>query len=462
MKALTALITLVLAAAGVAIAVLPGDHHPRYVVVPLDNAGGLRDGSAVVRGGSEIGKLRLRLDAHDRLAARVELNDGVTPIARDSVVAVSAVNLLGRKRLEVVGGGRSRPAPSGYVFRRSQVSASTDLDQVLAVLDADTRSRLAILLSEAGRAVLGRKTDISKLLLELPRTLPHSTRLLNGLAQHNHKLASLVQNSDRLLAVVVPERRALTRLVRGLADVSTTAARERVRLEASLRRAPATLISMRRFLTQLRNTAQPLGPAARNIAAAGPQLGRTLRALGDLREAAAPALRSATDVAPDLTTLARTTGRVLRPAKPVANRLSILGSNLKPVSATLDRSIDDILAVVDNWTRAVEMRDGLSHVFRGQASVTAETLRSMLERLIPAGRRDPRVRNAKRPVLPALSQAPAPRTDPRRVLKPPAPVQRLIDPVTGAVQGLLQDLGNKSKTEPSQDMPKLLDYLLLP
>ena len=74
-------------------------------------------------------------------------------------VAVAAQNFLGQKRVQLDPGDAATPAPSGYEVPAENVTTPTDLDQVLNVLDADTRTRAMVLLNEAGAAVLGRRVD---------------------------------------------------------------------------------------------------------------------------------------------------------------------------------------------------------------------------------------------------------------------------------------------------------------
>ena len=80
------------------------------------------------------------------------------------------------------------------------------------------------------------------------------------------------------------------------------------------------------------------------------------------------------------------------------------------------QSSDNILAVVDNWSKAVQLRDGLSHVFRGEASYSTEAVRTMVRilEMDSPGKKPRAKRRAKRPArghpasaLPDAPSAPA-------------------------------------------------------
>lgn len=370
----------------VAILLLTGSGSTPYRVrLQMDNAAGLADGSPVAIGGVDVGKVKLHFDDRDRVIADLELDPDHAPISRDATAAVSAVNLLGRKRVDLITRLHpSDPAPSGFTIPPSKITVSTDLDQVLDVLTPQTRTRLAVLLNEAGTAFAGRKADVSDLLRTTPPSLAAASTLLNQVVQDNTTLAHVLEHSDRFVAELTARRKSLAALIDTGGQTAATLAARRRSLRATLARAPRTLTTLNRFLGELQRTAAPLGGAARRLTASAPALDSTLAAVEPFRQAADPTLRKAADVAPTLTALADGATPVLRRASPAAASLSTFATDLDPVSTILDHSSDNIIAILHNWSRAIQFRDGASHVFRGQPSITAETLTSVVDRMIAA------------------------------------------------------------------------------
>jgi phospholipid/cholesterol/gamma-HCH transport system substrate-binding protein len=451
----------VLGAAVVAVALIVavgGGGHPYRVRLMLDNAGGLRSGSDVTIGGVKAGTVSLHLGRGDKVVADLELDSSQRPVGRNALAAISAVNFLGQKRVELAKGDLANPAPSGYVIPAAHVMTSTDLDQVLGVLDADTRTRLKILINEAGAAFTGRRADFSRLLQELPQSMIKATTLLNQLVSDNHTLGRLLASSDRFVSEVAGRRKSLTRMVDVLGQTAATVSARRAQLRQTLAQAPGTLATLQRFLGDLRATTIPLGPAARDITSTAPALSATLAQVDPFRKAADPALVQATGVAPELTHLAVGATPVLRRAAPTAASLASFSTALTPVSDTLNHSVDNILAVIQNWSRAIQFRDGLSHVFRGEAVVTAETLRSIVDRLVPKVRKR-QSRHGKvtapagRRPTPAVPQLPAVKPKLPTVRVPP--VGETLDKI---VNGVLHAPGSRSGG--SDAAAKLLDYLL--
>ncbi|MHB8693258.1 MAG: MlaD family protein [Solirubrobacteraceae bacterium] len=377
----------VLAATAIAVSIVAvlafsGGGSSYYVSVPLANAYGLTDGSAVRLGGTDQGTVKLRLTGRDQVVADLRLDPSAGRVGKDARVVVVAADFLGQKRVELIPGHpQSDPAPSGYALPASSVSAPTDLDQVLGIFGPRTRTRAMILLDAAGQAVLGRRVDIQTLLGELPTGLGFATSFLGELTTDNATMRALVTRSDGFVAQAASQGVALKRMIDAFAGTATTIAARRGELAQTLARAPRTLAELRSFSQDLSVTAGDLGPAARLVTSVSPYLSSTLAQVDGFRRAANPTLIRATALAPDLSRLAVGATPVLRSAVPTALALANVATSLPPVSHALDHSADNIIAIVQNWSRAIQFRDGLGHVFRGEASVSPDLLIGAIQRL---------------------------------------------------------------------------------
>lgn len=377
------------------VALSGGGGDAYHVRMRVADADGLRDGSLVTVGGVTVGTVDVSLGPRGKkVIIDAKLDSGKGPVGRSASAFIASVNLLGQKQLEIDKGDvEKHPAPSGSFIPTARVKPSTDLDQVLAVLGPTTRARLGVLIKEAGQAVGGRKSDISLLIGQLPHTVQSATQLLDAVVSDNHTLASLVGHTDSLVGQVTTKRRRLTQLIDTVGQTATTVAGRRQALRATLAKAPGTLATLQRFLGQLQRTTVPLGPAARELTATAPDLHKTLAELSPFQHAAEPTLHTATKVAPTLTHLATGATPVLRRATPTAELLATFAQHLVPTTDTLDHSVDNLIGVIKNWSRAVQFRDGLSHVFRGEPAVTPQTVRGLLGRFVP-GLGNPQVAKA--------------------------------------------------------------------
>lgn len=379
------------------------------IKLPLENAAGLKAGGEVRLGGVKIGTVKdLELDDRDRVTATLKLDEGEGPIGRGASATVTAVNLLGQKFVDLDRGRLRQPLPSGTTIPRSKIGTPVDLDQVLDVLDADTRTRLQVLINEAGIAFTGRRADFNTTLRLLPPSVQQLGRILTELNANGRTLDRLVVDSDTVIGEFAAKRQGLSRLVDSAGQAAQTVVARRAELAHTLRQAPQTIRSLQRFLTDLDSTARPLGPAARRIAATATPLTDTLRVLGPVRAAAQPALRQATAIAPSLGKLATKATPVLTQTRDTASKLEQLVSVSAPLLRTLNVSVDDVFAILEGWALTIQGRDGLAHTFRVRANVNADLINSIVSRLGPT----PSTGAKKKSLIPAALD---------KLLKPTAP-----------------------------------------
>jgi phospholipid/cholesterol/gamma-HCH transport system substrate-binding protein len=450
-------------------------HHLRIAMI---DAEGLRNGEAVVVGGVPVGKVsNLKLvQPGDQVIAELTIKNSAWPVGRDASAAINSVNLLGQKELDLIVGNRADPAPDGYLIGASRVTPSTDLDQVLDVLDPLTRARLSVFLDEAGLALTGRRMDLSNLLQELPSGLADTTQLLNSLVSDNHTLADLLQSSGQFIDQINQQRAGVTRMVHVVGQAAAVVASRRSELLQTLAQTPPALGTLRTFLAQLQTATVPIRPAAIALSSAARPLTETLAQLEPFRQAAQPALATATRVAPDLSRLALGATPVLQQARRPLDALASFSTDPLPkIGNVLNGSVDNAVAVAADWGHAIQLRDGLSHIFRGEVSFTAEALRSAVSRLMamqgtstgkrrPAAQK-PTVITARPPtVRPTTRPAPAPGTAPQSSIQvgpvtipnPVTAVQQLVAPVVN------QLTGSQSTGGSSGGVSGVLKYLLGP
>lgn len=375
-------IAAVLAVVAVGAVWLLGGGEDYRLQMRMANASGLKDGSSVVMGGIPVGKVDLHLDG-DVVRVDLEIEDDHAPLPRDVKASVISQNLLGQKQVQLEPGTSEADAPSGFTIPASHVRRTADLDQVLDVLDADTRTRLAIFVNEAGAALTGRRADFNRLLTDLTPALSDGQDLLSELRGQNGILGDLVIRSDRLVAAAAGKREDLTRMVDRVGRAATTVATRRGDLRATLAEAPGTLTRFRAFLTRLGDATAPLATAARTLRATAGPLTSTLDQLEPFRKVATPTLDTAGDLAPLLSRLAAKATPVLRAAAPTVEDVRRLAADdLPPITDITDRSIYNIVAVLENWARAIQFRDGLGHIFRGEATVAPDLVNSAVDRLL--------------------------------------------------------------------------------
>ncbi|MCW3040821.1 MAG: Mammalian cell entry related domain protein [Solirubrobacterales bacterium] len=364
----------------IAVIVVFASGDDRYMVkAQFTNVAGLRPGTDVRVGRVKVGTVKsLTLGDKDIVTATLALDAGVAPVGRDASAYVRSLNLLGGKYVDLSQGDVERSAaPSGWTIPPARTGSPVALDDVLDVLDADTRDRLRVLLSETGIALDGRGQDLSALLRTLPPTLDQTSALINGLASDNHALGQLLEQSNTFLGTVSPQRAALGELVDSAQHTLAVTASRSARLGETLRDAPATLTQLRRTLVQLDRTAVPLRPAARSLQQSAEPLTGVLEQAQTAKPQLLTTLAKLRTVAPTLAALGKQVTPLVRRLKPSAALLSKVSRQSAPLMSTVDSSAPELLQVLEGWARAIQTRDASGHLFRGQLVLSNDLAKAL-------------------------------------------------------------------------------------
>jgi hypothetical protein len=172
---------------------------------------------------------------------------------------------------------------------------------------------------------------------------------------------------------------------------------------------------------------------------------------------------------------------VVQHLRPTAARLNTFATALNPVSATLDTGTPDLLGFLEGWARAIQVKDGESHVFRNQLNLTSDLVTHILNSLS----RDNRSRRVARPVqrlvavgapAPGAAQSGAPPPGPAAnplggvtkllttVTKAVAPITNTVKKVAGGVTSVAKGVGpaGAAAAAAAANVSHLLKYLLGP
>ena len=196
------------------------------------------------------------------------------PVHADGSARVRPFTLIGDKYVEIDPGSSAAPGlPDGATIPVGQTSVPVELEQVLALLDAGTRTRIDHLLTQGGAALAGRGETVNQLLQRLPglersltatllvadsrvQTIDHllgsADTLLTSLAQRQARIQAAVDSAARLLGALAADRDVVTQAVtstdRSLTTLARAVAGEGADGRALVAEAPALLDELERFL----------------------------------------------------------------------------------------------------------------------------------------------------------------------------------------------------------------------
>ncbi|HEX8053417.1 MAG TPA: MlaD family protein [Thermoleophilaceae bacterium] len=253
---------------------------------------------------------------------KVELEDGhasvVIEIDRkyEGLIRADATMLLRPKTglkdmfLEV-DPGRGKPLEEGATLRLGNAIQDVNLDEILAMLDRDTREYLLLLIHGAGKGLEGRGRDLREVFRLFEPTHRDLARLNSSVATRKVNLRRLVTALERLGSELAGREDELGQLVSSAARVFRAYASEDRNISAAVRELPKALKQTTRTVSEVERLAEVLGPASEALRAPSRALGRYQRALRPLSIEAEPLLRK--EIRPFVRE-ARPTVRSLRPA----------------------------------------------------------------------------------------------------------------------------------------------------
>ena len=227
--------------------------------------------------------------------------------------------------VELDPGREGEPVPDGFTIPISSTKPDVNTDEVLGMLDADTRAYAQLLVHGAGRGLRGRGTDLGDALRRLEPTHRDLARVSGAVARRQQNLRSLVGALRRLNGELAGSDDDLARLVTESARVFEAFASEERNVSRSVARFPAALDETAGTLRKVERLAGVLRPAAA-------RLGPALRALDEANHAVTPA---AEEGAPILRSEVRP---FLRAARPLARDLGPAAPRLAESAPRLERS----------------------------------------------------------------------------------------------------------------------------
>jgi phospholipid/cholesterol/gamma-HCH transport system substrate-binding protein len=207
--------------------------------------------------------------------------------------------------------GEGRPLEEGEAIPLGNAIQDVNLDEIIAMLDRDTREYLLLLVHGAGKGLEGRGKDLREVFRLFEPTHRDLARLNSSVATRRVNLRRLVTALEKLSSELAGREDELAQLVSSASKVFRAYASEDRNISAAVRELPKALQQTTRTVEEVERLAEVLGPASERLRSPARALGRYQRALRPLSIEAEPYLRE--EIRP-FVRAARPTVRFLRPA----------------------------------------------------------------------------------------------------------------------------------------------------
>ena len=229
------------------------------------------------------------------------------------------------------GSGDAPEVEEGHTIPIVATQPDVNPDEILSVLDDDTRDYLKLLVNGAGRGLEGRGRDLRDLFARFEPTHRDLARVNSQVALRRQNLRRLIHNLNVLNAELAANDDELSTLVTSSADVLRAFASEERNISAAVQELPGALEQTTDTLQRVDRYAQVLGPAASSLRPAA-------RALDDANEAVIPFAREVTPLLrEDIRPFVREARPLVRDLRPAARRLARATPHLTTAFSKLNR-----------------------------------------------------------------------------------------------------------------------------
>jgi phospholipid/cholesterol/gamma-HCH transport system substrate-binding protein len=193
------------------------------------------------------------------------------PVYRDATILLRPKTGLKDMFLELNPGTDYQPSSredefeNGDTIPVANTAPDTNVDEILAALDGDTRAYLRLLFTQGGQGIQGRGQELGKLLGSLGPINRGLARLNTEVAKRKDNLARLIHNMNLLFGTVGQDGEGIRQLVSASNQALGAIARERPDVERTVGLLGPTLQTTRVALEKTNMLATELGPAINSL-----------------------------------------------------------------------------------------------------------------------------------------------------------------------------------------------------
>lgn len=266
------------------------------------------------------------------------------------------------------------PLPSGSNIPESQTVRPIQVDEVLASLDASTRSALTALLRESDVALAGAPTSLPPGLDALTAVVQQLKPVAVQLNQRRAYLRQLVTSLSEISSAVGGDDKRLNSLIASLDTTLQITAASSPQIQQTLKELPGFTSALSSSTGAVTSLSAQLNPVLKDLANASGDLPAALQKLGTLSQtlsgtldAAKPALADARPVVADLRPLSANVAAALP-------MLHYSTARLDPVTSALVPYLPDVAAFFVNTRSITSWKDGSGGILRGLLEITPYTV----------------------------------------------------------------------------------------
>jgi phospholipid/cholesterol/gamma-HCH transport system substrate-binding protein len=217
------------------------------------------------------------------------------------------------------------------VIQAQNTAPDVDADEILRMLDTDTRAYFRLLIAGVGKGLAKRGGDLREVFRRLGPLQRDIGRLQSEVATRRRNLARLIHNYGSSITELSTRDRELTTLVRSARRVFEAIGSEDENVSLAVSRLPGTLGQAKQTLLKVNTLGQTMGPAFDALRPAVRQLDKTNDQVRPFAREAAPILQNR------IRPFVRAARPFVRDVKPAARNLAKAVPDLRESFFELNR-----------------------------------------------------------------------------------------------------------------------------
>jgi phospholipid/cholesterol/gamma-HCH transport system substrate-binding protein len=347
----------------------------------LPSAVNIVEGGALLVNGFESGTVSA-IEVRDGQAyLTLDLDRDVAPLHDGATVTIGWKAVLSERSVQITDGPSDNVEIPDGGFLVGTMPKATEVDDVLAALDAPTRDRLRSLVGDLDGALTGNEQHLNATLRTSGPAVAALGRVLQAIGTDGPAIRNLVVRLNDMMTTLSDRDVQVRTVVEQLARFTEETSARDGQLRDTLTELPPTLRAARTTLDRVPGVVEEVAPLLDDLRPATQKLGsvsRNLRPLlADLRPLTAD-LRPTLAAAQDL--LGRTPG-LLDVAHDTLPGLTTAVGNLQEPAAVLRPLMPEVVAWASHWGSAHANYDGhgnYSRVYFQEGSTSVDQMPSVL------------------------------------------------------------------------------------
>jgi phospholipid/cholesterol/gamma-HCH transport system substrate-binding protein len=292
-------------------------------------------GQTVNVAGVEVGEIaRVRLE-DGKAIVTLKLEEDSVPVYRDASVLLRPKTGLKDMVAELTPGTKEAgELEDGERIPIGQTSPDVNLDEILAVLDGDTRSYLQLLLSDGARGLNGNSRELANTIRRFEPTARDTLKVAKELARRRDNIKRAIHNFSLVVDELGGKDDELADFVENSNAVFASLASQDANLRETLQELPSALTETQEALGKADTLAQELGPTLEALRPGA-------RALGPALQQTRPFLRETTPIIRDeIRPFVRASRPLVTELRPAARDLAALTPDLMRTFKVVNRLLD--------------------------------------------------------------------------------------------------------------------------